>query len=106
MGETINLDKELISIDKAVAVSRDTIKEICPNLIQNGEELKEIEQILRNKIKNIRTDEENLSVDNQPINGFVDINKAREWVKNAFIGPFGEGLANSIADEFVKAMEE
>ena len=31
--------------------------------------------------------------------------KAREWVKNAFIGPFGEGLANSIADEFVKAMK-
>ena len=44
--------------------------------------------------------------DNQPRKGFVDINKAREWVKNAFIGPFGEGLANSIADEFVKAMEE
>ena len=34
------------------------------------------------------------------------LNKAREWVKNAFVGPFGEGLANSIADEFVKAMEE
>ena len=44
--------------------------------------------------------------DNKPRKGFVDINKAREWVKNAFIGPFGEGLANSIADEFVKAMEE
>ena len=36
----------------------------------------------------------------------VDINKAREWVKNAFVGPFGEGLANSIADEFVKSMEK
>lgn len=44
--------------------------------------------------------------DNNPRKGFVDINKAREWVKNAFIGPFGEGLANSIADEFVRAMEE
>jgi hypothetical protein len=106
MGETINLDKELISIDKAVEVSRDIIKETCPNLIQNGDELKEMEQILRNKMKNFRTDKEILSVVNHPRNGFVDINKAREWVKNAFIGPFGEGLANSIADEFVKAMEE
>lgn len=44
--------------------------------------------------------------DNHPRKGLVDINKAREWVKNAFIGPFGEGLANNIADEFVKAMEE
>jgi hypothetical protein len=34
------------------------------------------------------------------------IEKAREWVKNAFIGPFGEGLANNIADEFVKAMKK
>lgn len=51
MGERINSDKELISIDKAVEVCRDVIKEICPNLIQNGEELKEIEQILRNKMK-------------------------------------------------------
>ena len=34
------------------------------------------------------------------------IDKAREWVKNAFTGPFGEGLANSIADEFVKSMKE
>ena len=33
------------------------------------------------------------------------IEKAREWVKNAFVNPFGEGLANSIADEFVKAMK-
>lgn len=59
-------------------------------------------------MENFRTDKEILSVvtgtDNHP--GFVDINKAREWVKNAFVGPFGEGLANSIADEFVKAMEE
>ena len=33
------------------------------------------------------------------------LNKAREWVKNAFTGPFGEGMANSIADEFVKKMK-
>jgi hypothetical protein len=44
--------------------------------------------------------------DNNPRKGLVDINKAREWVKNAFVGPFGEGLANSIADEFVKSMEK
>ena len=44
--------------------------------------------------------------DNHPRKGVVDINKAREWVKNAFIGTLGEGLANIIADEFVKAMEE
>ena len=42
--------------------------------------------------------------DENPKNGLIDINKAREWVKNAFLGPFGEGLANSIANEFVKAM--
>lgn len=58
----------------------------------------------------IRTEEEILisvtESDNHPRKGFVDINKAREWVKNAFIGPFGEGLANSIADEFVKEMEK
>ena len=34
------------------------------------------------------------------------IEKAKTWVKNCFIGPFGEGLANNIADEFVKYMEE
>lgn len=43
--------------------------------------------------------------DNHPRKGLVDINKAREWVKNAFVGPFGEGMANSIADEFVKKMK-
>ena len=57
-------------------------------------------------MENFRTDEEILSGVNQSRKGFVDINKAREWVKNAFIGPFGEGLANNIADEFVRAMEE
>ena len=43
--------EELISIDKAVEVCRDVIKEICPNLIQNGEELKEMERLLRNKME-------------------------------------------------------
>lgn len=57
-------------------------------------------------MENSHIDKEILSDVNHPRKGFVDINKAREWVKNAFIGPFGEGLANSIADEFVKAMEE
>ncbi len=57
-------------------------------------------------MENFRTNEEILSDANHPGKGFVDINKAREWVKNAFVGPFGEGLANNIADEFVRAMEE
>ena len=34
------------------------------------------------------------------------IDKAKAWVKNSFIGPFGEGLADNIADEFVKYLEE
>jgi hypothetical protein len=34
------------------------------------------------------------------------IEKAKAWVKKCFIGPFGEGLADNIADEFVKYMEE
>lgn len=33
------------------------------------------------------------------------LKKARKWVKNAFTGPFGEGMANNIADEFVKAIK-
>lgn len=33
------------------------------------------------------------------------LKKSHEWVKNAFTGVFGEGLANSIADEFVKSMK-
>lgn len=34
------------------------------------------------------------------------IKKAKAYVKNCFIGPFGEGLANNIADEFEKYLEE
>lgn len=34
------------------------------------------------------------------------IEKAKAWVKNCFIGPLGEGLANNIANEFAKYLEE
>lgn len=34
------------------------------------------------------------------------IEKAKAWVKNSFIGPFGEGLADNIANEFAKYLEE
>ena len=34
------------------------------------------------------------------------LERAHKWVKNAFFGPFGKGLANSIADEFVEDMKE
>lgn len=48
------------------------------------------------------------TVENKPemVNKQEFIEKAKTWVKNCFIGPFGEGLANNIADEFVKYMEE
>lgn len=34
----------------------------------------------------------------------IRLDDAAEWVKNAFVGTFGEGLANGIKDEFIKAM--
>lgn len=34
------------------------------------------------------------------------IERAKAWVKNCFIGPFGEGLADNIANEFAKYLEE
>lgn len=34
------------------------------------------------------------------------IAKAKAWVKNCFVGPFDEGMANNIANEFEKYMEE
>ena len=34
------------------------------------------------------------------------IEKAKAWVKNCFIGPFGEGLADNIANGFAKYLEE
>ena len=36
----------------------------------------------------------------------IELYKAAEWVKNAFIGTFGEGLANGIKEEFIKAMRK
>lgn len=43
--------------------------------------------------------------DAHPSEEMVSLNKAKDWVKTAFIGPFGEGLADSIAEEFVKVMK-
>jgi hypothetical protein len=43
--------------------------------------------------------------DAHPSDEMVSLNKAKDWVRNAFIGPFGEGLADSIAEEFVKIMK-
>lgn len=34
------------------------------------------------------------------------IAKAKSWVKTCFVGPFDEGMANNIANEFEKYMEE
>lgn len=34
------------------------------------------------------------------------IEKAKAWVKNCFIGPFGEGMADNIANEFETYMKE
>lgn len=42
--------------------------------------------------------------DEHPKEGLVSIEKAAEWVKNAFKGPFGEGLAENIKQDFIKAM--
>lgn len=43
--------------------------------------------------------------DAHPSEEMVSLNKAKDWVKNAFVGSFGEGLADSIAEEFVKVMK-
>ena len=40
------------------------------------------------------------------LDGMIPIEKAKAWVKNCFIGPFGEGLADNIANEFAKYLEE
>ena len=34
------------------------------------------------------------------------IEKAKAYVRNCFVGPFGEGLADNIANEFAKYLEE
>lgn len=48
--------------------------------------------------------------DNHPKSEMVNkqefIAKAKSWVKNCFTGPFDEGMANNIADEFEKYMKE
>ena len=42
----------------------------------------------------------------EKLEGMIPIEKAKAWVKNCFIGPFGEGLADNIANEFEKYLEE
>ena len=42
----------------------------------------------------------------EQLEGMIPIEKAKAWVKNCFIGPFGEGLADNIANEFAKYLEE
>lgn len=63
----------------------------------------EIEQYLSDK--ELNTFEYQLAMDAMLFVEQKTIERAREWVKNAFTGVFGEGLANSIADEFVKEMK-
>jgi hypothetical protein len=63
----------------------------------------EIEHYLDDK--DLNTFEYQLAMDAMLFAEQKTIERAREWVKNAFTGPFGEGLANNIADEFVKAMK-
>lgn len=40
----------------------------------------------------------------QLVNKDEFIAKANAWVKNCFTGPFGEGMADNIANEFEKYM--
>ena len=40
------------------------------------------------------------------VNKHEFIEKAKAWVKNCFIETFGEGMADNIANEFEKYMEE
>lgn len=67
----------------------------------------EIRQYVKERKRNIpiTSSEANLIIESAKWADKTMIEKAREWVKNAFTGPFGEDLANSIADEFVKAMK-
>lgn len=44
--------------------------------------------------------------DDNPKEGLISIEKAKIWVRNAFAEYFGNELANNIADDFIKAMEE
>ena len=43
--------------------------------------------------------------DTHPSEEMVSLNKAKDWVKKFCVGTFGEGLADSIAEEFVKEMK-
>lgn len=45
-------------------------------------------------------------VEPEMVNKQEFIAKAKAWVKNCFIGPFGEGMADNIADEFEKYLKE
>ena len=45
-------------------------------------------------------------VEPEMVNKQEFIAKAKAWVKNCFVGPFDEGMANNIANEFEKYMEE
>jgi hypothetical protein len=45
-------------------------------------------------------------VEPEMVNKAEFIAKAKSWVKNCFVGPFDEGMANNIANEFEKYMEE
>jgi hypothetical protein len=67
----------------------------------------EIRQYVEERKRNIpiTSSEANLIIESAKWADKTMIENAREWVKNAFTGPFGEGLANNIADEFVKAMK-
>lgn len=44
--------------------------------------------------------------DDNPKEDLINIEKAKIWVRNAFAEYFGNELANNIANEFIKAMEE
>lgn len=46
------------------------------------------------------------NVEPEMVNKQEFIKKAKAWVKNCFVGPFGEGMADNIADEFEKFMEK
>lgn len=95
--------KPLLTREEEIEKQGTTYSDIASNYIEWGdgfEDYDDREYVERAFIEGAKW------ADNNPKEGLVDINKAREWVKNAFVGPFGEGMANNIADEFVKAMEE
>jgi hypothetical protein len=68
----------------------------------------EIRQYVEERKRNIpiTRSEANLIIESAKWADETMLKKARKWVKNAFFGPFGKDLANSIADEFVKEMKK